>query len=74
MDKKMNEVMEKLMAGMGPTALQNMHKGDYWRVYIPSELGYGTSDYSTIPGYSVLVFDLTLLDFSPVGEAMKPWR
>ncbi len=56
------------------TALQNMHKGDYWRVYIPSELGYGTSDYSTIPGYSVLVFDLTLLDFSPVGEAMKPWR
>ena len=56
------------------TALQNMHKGDYWRVYIPSELGYGTSDYSTIPGYSVLVFDLTLIDFSPVGEAMKPWR
>ena len=56
------------------TALQNMHKGDYWRVYIPSELGYGTSGYSTIPGYSVLVFDLTLLDFSPVGEAMKPWR
>ena len=56
------------------TALQNMHKGDYWRVYIPSELGYGTSDYSTIPGYSILVFDLTLLDFSPVGEAMKPWR
>ena len=56
------------------TALQNMHKGDYWRVYIPSELGYGTSDYSTIPGYSVLVFDMTLLDFSPVGEAMKPWR
>ena len=56
------------------TALQNMHKGDYWRVYIHSELGYGTSGYSTIPGYSVLVFDLTLLDFSPVGEAMKPWR
>ena len=56
------------------TALQNMHKGDYWRVYIPSELGYGTSGYSTIPGYSVLVFDLTLLDFSPVGETMKPWR
>ena len=26
MDKKMNEVMEKLMAGMGPTALQNMRE------------------------------------------------
>ena len=56
------------------TSLQKMHKGDYWRVYIPSELAYGTSGYSTVPGYSVLVFDLTLLDFSPVGEAMKPWR
>lgn len=56
------------------TALQKMHKGDYWRVYIPMELGYGASGYSTVPGYSVLVFDMTLLDFSPVGETMKPWR
>ena len=26
MDKKMNEVMEKLMAGMGPAALRNMRE------------------------------------------------
>ena len=56
------------------TALMKMHKGDYWRIYIPSELGYGTSGYNTIPGYSVLVFDLTLVDMSPIGEVMKPWR
>jgi len=56
------------------TALMKMHKGDYWRVYIPSELGYGTAGNGTIPGYSVLVFDLTLLDISPIGEVMKPWR
>lgn len=57
------------------TALMKMHTGDYWRVYIPCELAYGTSgNSSTIPGYSVLIFDLTLLDISPIGEVMKPWR
>ena len=52
-----------------------MHRGDYWRIYIPSSLGYGDSGSgSTIPGHSVLIFDLTLIDFSPVGEAMKPYN
>ena len=45
------------------TALQHMHKGDKWRVYIPYELGYGTSDASAIPGYSTLIFDITMVDF-----------
>ena len=66
------------VSGMLPgytTALMNMHKGDYWRVYIPCELAYGSSgNGSKIPGYSVLVFDLTLLDISPIGEDMKPWK
>ena len=66
------------VSGMLPgytTALMNMHKGDYWRVYIPYELAYGSSgNGSKIPGYSVLVFDLTLLDISPIGEDMKPWK
>ena len=57
------------------TALMHMHKGDYWRIYIPYELGYGESGSGTkVPGYSVLIFDLTLLDISPIGEVMKPWR
>lgn len=58
------------------TVLQHMHRGDYWRVYIPSELGYGETENSTagIPGYSVLIFDLTLVDFSPVGQTMPIWR
>ena len=56
------------------TALQHMCVGDYWRVYIPWELGYGTSGSGSIPGYSVLIFDLTLLDTSPAGQVMKPWR
>lgn len=45
------------------TALQGMRKGEEWRVYIPYQLGYGTSAQSTIPAYSTLVFDITLVDF-----------
>ena len=56
------------------TALQQMHVGDYWRIYIPSDMGYGASGSgTTIPGYSVLVFDLVLVDYSPVGQALDPW-
>ena len=56
------------------TALQHMTVGDHWRIYIPSELGYGTSENGTVPGYSVLIFEVTLLDVSPAGQTMKPWR
>ena len=56
------------------TALQQMHIGDYWRVYIPSDLGYGTSGSgSAVPGSSILIFDIILVDYSPMGTVMKPW-
>lgn len=56
------------------TALQHMHRGDHWRVYIPTELAYGASGSgSSIPGYSLLIFEMTLIDFSPAGEAMPVW-
>lgn len=53
------------------TALQQMHIGDYWRVYIPSALGYGSVDSGSIPAYSTLVFDIALYAYyragTPVG-------
>ncbi len=57
------------------TALQHMHRGDHWRVYIPSSLGYGDdgNNSGSVPGNSVLVFDLQLVDFSHAGEAMPVW-
>ena len=55
------------------TALQHMHIGDRWRVFIPYQLGYGTSDYLTIPAYSVLIFDMALIDFSTGTEPLAPW-
>ncbi len=44
------------------TALLNMHEGDRWMVYIPHDLGYGKSEYTsaTIPAYSTLIFDIQL--------------
>ena len=45
------------------TALLHMHRGDHWRVTIPYQLGYGTSDNGAIPAYSTLIFDLWLQDF-----------
>ena len=50
------------------TAMTEMVKGDIWRVYIPYELGYGKDDYSAIPAYSALVFDMNLVDFKQVGS------
>jgi len=42
------------------TALLNMHVGDHVQVFIPANLGYGTSDYNSIPAYSMLRFEIAL--------------
>lgn len=52
-----------LVVGM-ITALQEMHVGDYWRIYIPYNLGYDNVEKSNIPIYSNLVFDVKLVHFS----------
>ncbi len=46
------------------TALQNMHIGDYWRVYIPYQLGYGTDATDAIPAYSTLIFEIRLVAYA----------
>ena len=55
------------------TALQHMHIGDQWRIYIPYQLGYGTTAKSSIPAYSTLIFDLVLIDFVSGSDKMEPW-
>ena len=42
-------------------ALQQMHVGDKWMIYIPSEMGYGSKASSPIPGFSTLIFEVELL-------------
>lgn len=48
-----------LVAGF-TTALQYMHEGERWMLYIPYQSGYGTSDNGSILGYSALTFDVQL--------------
>ncbi len=55
------------------TALQHMRIGDRWRVYIPYQLGYGTSDNGSIPAYSTLVFDLALAAYYRPGNKVPDW-
>lgn len=45
------------------TALLHMHRGDFWRVYMPYQLGYGETAKTGIPAYSTLVFEIGLADF-----------
>ncbi len=42
-------------------ALQQMHVGDKWEVYIPAEMGYGKFSQPGIPGGSTLIFEIELL-------------
>lgn len=42
-------------------ALQQMHVGDRWELYIPAKMGYGRFSQPGIPGGSTLVFDIELI-------------
>jgi FKBP-type peptidyl-prolyl cis-trans isomerase FklB len=56
------------------TALQQMHAGDRWMLYIPSDLGYGTSGSTSIPSGSTLIFDLYLekvVALEPSGKGVE---
>lgn len=43
-------------------ALQQMHVGDRWEVYIPAEKAYGKYNQLGIPGGSTLIFDIELIN------------
>lgn len=43
-------------------AMQRMHVGDKWEIYIPAEMGYGRFNQPGIPGGSTLIFEIELLD------------
>lgn len=43
-------------------ALQRMRVGERWTIYLPWQMAYGTEGYENIPGYSVLIYDLQLLE------------
>lgn len=62
------------------TALQNMHIGDRWLLYVPYQLAYGTADYQPssssgkIYGCSVLIYDVTLVAYYRKGQVVPAWK
>jgi len=50
-------------------ALQRMKAGDEWMLYVPPALGYGAQDKGPIPGNSVMIFRIELIDVlrAPTG-------
>lgn len=42
-------------------ALQQMHIGDKWEIYIPADKGYGKFNQPGIPGGSTLIFEIELI-------------
>ena len=54
------------------TALMYMHKGDYWRIYIPYQLGYDNQKKGSIPAYSTLVYEINLTEISKTGRMLPP--
>ena len=56
------------------TALMNMHVGDYWRVHIPYQLGYGATSSTSVKSYSDLVFEIALYDFWHPGEHQASFK
>ena len=42
-------------------ALQKMHEGDRWIIYVPADRGYGPKPSGPIPGNSTLIFDVSLI-------------
>jgi len=45
-------------------ALSLMSKGSKWKIYIPFELAYGERGSQAIPPYSVLVFEMEVMDIT----------
>ncbi len=53
-------------------ALQKMHVGSKWKLFIPSELGYGEHGTQGIPPNSVLTFEVELLGIEATPPPAAP--
>jgi peptidylprolyl isomerase/FKBP-type peptidyl-prolyl cis-trans isomerase FklB len=55
------------LVGAWQQVLPKMKPGDEWQVWAPPKEGYGEEDNGPIPGNSVLVFRIQLIDVLPEG-------
>lgn len=52
------------------TALQHMNIGDDWDVYVPWTLAYGETVHNGIPAYSILIFNIQLVNYVGAGHSL----
>ena len=65
--------VSEVVQGFG-TALMYMHIGDLWRVYVPANLGYGTTGQTYIPASSTLVYEIELKAYYRAGTTPPEWH
>ena len=56
------------------TALMRMRIGDLWRVYIPQQLGNGSTATTNIPAYSTLIYAIQLKAYYRRGTVVPTWQ
>lgn len=56
------------------TALQHMHIGDRWRLFMPAEMAYEGKSSGKVPAYSMLIYDTELRSFWRVGNQPISWQ
>lgn len=61
-DKVLFEVDDSGLRDGFAAALQHMHEGDIWEVWMPYQLGYDVSGYDDIKPYTTLVFQIEVTD------------
>lgn len=66
--------VENLVSGF-MTAMEYMVEGDDWYVYMPQNLGYGssTSSSSSISDYSTLLFRIHMIKWYESGSGIPDW-
>jgi len=53
------------------SAVMYMHVGDFWKMYIPYQLGYGNNSRGEIPAYSALIFEVNLTEIANTGDNLS---
>lgn len=56
------------------TALQYMHEGDDWLIYIPADLAYAEKEQDAIPAYSTLLYRMHLTKVYRAGGGVPSWK
>lgn len=56
------------------TAIQKMHVGDRWQLYIHPDLAYGEQTLTSIPAHSVLHFTVELKAYYRKGTIAGSWK